>query len=118
MDAELECVSSSTGKSDGLGPLTGGLVLEISLGMSRRLMMRPESNAMKESAAKVVILTELAAMGLQFETATGRNGRFWVRSESTRTAVIVGLAVKETDEKRLDPDKQKKLVRRLVHVTQ
>src|SRR5687767_5359124 len=39
LDAEIECVSSSTGKADGLGPLTGGMVFNVSLGMARRLMM-------------------------------------------------------------------------------
>src|SRR6266852_6108029 len=36
MDPEIECVSSSTGKSDGLGPLNGGMLFTISLGMARR----------------------------------------------------------------------------------
>ncbi|KAH7158044.1 hypothetical protein B0J13DRAFT_671743 [Dactylonectria estremocensis] len=109
MDAELECVSSSTGKSEGLGPLTGGMLFSVSLGMARRLMM-PKSVL----EGKVVVLEELGSAGLQFETATGRNGKFWVDSESVKTVIIVGRAVQETDEKRLDVDGQKKLVRRLI----
>ncbi|KAF7551784.1 hypothetical protein G7046_g7605 [Stylonectria norvegica] len=109
MDAELECVSSSTGKSEGLGPLTGGMLYSVSLGMARRLMM-PKS----VMEGKVVVLEELATAGLQFETATGRNGKFWVDSESVKTVIIVGKAVQETDERRLNVEEQKKLVRKLI----
>ncbi|KAG5942830.1 hypothetical protein E4U60_007074 [Claviceps pazoutovae] len=109
MDAEVECVNSSTGKADGLGPLTGGMLFHISLGMSRRLLM-PKS----VEEGKVVVLAELGAMGLQFDTATGRNGRFWVDSENTKTIIAVGRAVQETDEKRLNVEDQKKLVRRII----
>lgn len=109
MDAELECVSSSTGKADGLGPLTGGMLYNISLGMSRRLMM-PKS----AQDGKVAVLDELAAAGLQFETATGRNGKFWVDSDSAKTVLAVGRAITETDEKQLSVEDQKKLVKKLI----
>lgn len=109
MDAELECVHPSTGKSEGLGPLTGGMVFSVSLGMARRLMM--PRNAQD---ARVVVLDELAAAGLQFETATGRNGRFWVDSEKPQTVIVVGRAVQETDSKGLGVEEQKKLVRKLI----
>ncbi|QUC20254.1 uncharacterized protein UV8b_04495 [Ustilaginoidea virens] len=109
MDAELECVNSSTGKADGLGPLTGGMLYSISLGMARRLMM-PKS--MQHGA--IVVLEELGASGLQFETATGRNGRFWVESENIKTVIAVGRAVQETDAKGLGVDGQKRLVRSII----
>jgi exosome complex component RRP40 len=109
MDPELECVSSSTGKADGLGPLVDGMLFAISLGMARRLML-PKS----AQDGKVVVLEELAAAGLQFETATGRNGRFWVDSESVKTVIAVGRAVQDTDEKKLGVEEQKKLARKLI----
>ncbi|RSL41068.1 hypothetical protein BHE90_009879 [Fusarium euwallaceae] len=109
MDPEIECVSSSTGKADGLGPLTGGMLFNVSLGMARRLMM-PKS----VQEGRIAVLEELGAAGLQFETATGRNGKFWVDSESTKTVIAVGRAVQETDEKRLDVEDQKKLVRKII----
>lgn len=109
MDAELECVHPSTGKSEGLGPLNGGMLFSISLGMARRLMM-PKS----AQEGKVVVLDELAAAGLQFETATGRNGRLWVNSENIKAVVAVGKAAQETDDKRLGIEEQKKLVRKLI----
>ncbi|KAI1873944.1 uncharacterized protein JN550_003213 [Neoarthrinium moseri] len=109
MDPELECVNSSTGKADGLGPLVGGMLYSISLGMARRLLMR---KSVEEG--RVVVLEELGALGLAFETAVGRNGKMWVNSEDTKTVLIVGRAVKETDEGNLTVDQQKKLVRKLV----
>lgn len=109
MDPEIECVSSSTGKADGLGPLTGGMLFNVSLGMARRLMM-PKS----VQEGRIAVLEELGTAGLQFETATGRNGKFWVDSESTKTVIAVGRAVQETDEKRLDVEDQKKLVRKII----
>ncbi|RYP07949.1 hypothetical protein DL765_008970 [Monosporascus sp. GIB2] len=122
MDPELECVSPATGKADGLGPLgnstnTGGggvgmgmgMVYGVSLGMARRLLMRRSAEE-----GGVVVLEELGAAGLAFETAVGRNGRIWVNSESTKTVLAVGRAVQETDEKNLSVEQQKKLVRKLV----
>ncbi|KAI0883976.1 uncharacterized protein GGS22DRAFT_166534 [Annulohypoxylon maeteangense] len=109
MDPELECVSPSTGKADGLGPLNGGMLFDISLGMARRLLMR---KSVEEG--KVVVLEELGAAGLAFETAVGRNGKIWVNSEKVKTVLAVGRAVKETDEKNLGVEQQKKLVRKLV----
>ncbi|KAI1662464.1 hypothetical protein F4813DRAFT_385179 [Daldinia decipiens] len=109
MDPELECVSPSTGKADGLGPLNGGMLFDISLGMARRLLMRKSAEE-----GKVVVLEELGSAGLAFETAVGRNGKIWVSSEKTKTVLVVGRAVKETDEKSLTVDQQKKLVRKLV----
>lgn len=109
MDAELECVSSSTGKADGLGPLNGGMLFNISLGMSRRLMMPKVVES-----GRVVVLDELANAGLQFETATGRNGRFWVDSDKAATVLAVGRAIRETDERHLGVDDQKKLVKKLI----
>ncbi len=107
MDAELECVSSSTGKADGLGPLgAGGMLFPVSLGMARRLLMAKDGG--------VVVLEELAAAGLQFETATGRNGRFWADSDSVKTVLAVGRAVRETDERGLGVEEQKKLVRKII----
>ncbi|RYP57674.1 hypothetical protein DL769_009340 [Monosporascus sp. CRB-8-3] len=122
MDPELECVSPATGKADGLGPLgnstnTGGagagmgmgMVYGVSLGMARRLLMRRSAEE-----GGVVVLEELGAAGLAFETAVGRNGRIWVNSESTKTILTVGRAVQETDEKNLSVEQQKRLVRKLV----
>jgi exosome complex component RRP40 len=109
MDPELECVSATTGKAEGLGPLTGGMVFDISLGLARRLLM-----ARTREAGGIAVLELLGAEGLAFETAVGRNGKVWVGSESIKTVVLVGRALRETDEKGLGVEQQKKLVQKLV----
>jgi exosome complex component RRP40 len=124
MDAELECVSASTGKSDELGPLVGGVVVDVSLGFARRLLMAPAPPAgqagkglkgLERGTSKngIVVLDELGSAGLAFETAVGRNGKVWVNSESVATVVTVCRALRETDEKVLDLAAQRKLVQRL-----
>ncbi|EGS23139.1 uncharacterized protein CTHT_0008000 [Thermochaetoides thermophila DSM 1495] len=119
MDPELECVNPSTGKADGLGPITGpGCVFEVSLGFARRLLM-----AKSREEGKVGVLEMLAGedpsigeagAGLAFETAVGRNGRVWVGSEDVKTVIIVGRALQETDRGNLTIEGQRKLVRRLL----
>jgi exosome complex component RRP40 len=109
MDPELECVSSATGKSDGLGPLTGGMLFDISLGMARRLML---SKPVEQG--KLVILEELGKEGLAFEIAVGRNGKVWVDSKSVKTTLAIGRAIQETDSKSLTLEAQQKLAKRLL----
>ncbi|KAK1750293.1 hypothetical protein QBC47DRAFT_394434 [Echria macrotheca] len=113
MDPELECVSQTTGKGDGLGPLTGGMVFDVSLGMARRLLL-----SKPREYGGVAVLELLADEGLAFETAVGRNGKVWVGSDkseaNTRMVIAVGRALRETDERGLDVEAQKKLVRRIM----
>lgn len=109
MDPELECVNPSTGKADGLGPLKDGMVFDVSLGFARRLLM-----AKSREEGKVEVLEALGEEGLAFETAVGRNGKVWVNSENTKTVVVVGRALRETDEKNLGVEAQRKLVKKLV----
>ena len=109
MDPELECVSASTGKSEGLGPLNGGMLFNISLGMARRLMM-----AKPAEQGSCIVLDELGAQGVAFEIAVGRNGKVWVNSKSVKATLAIGKAIQETDRKRLGLEEQKKFVRKLV----
>lgn len=109
MDPELECVSPATGKSEGLGPLTGGTVFDISLGLARRLLM-----SRSREDGQIEVLELLGAEGLAFETAVGRNGKVWVGSESTKAIIAVGRALRETDEGDLTVEQQKKLVKKLI----
>lgn len=112
-EVELACVNPATGKAEpgGLGPLSGGMVFDVSVLMAMRLMMGGE-------AGGVVVLEELGrkleGMG-GFEIAVGRNGRVWVDSSSgVRSIVAVGRCLKEADERRLDVGGQKKLVSRVL----
>ena len=109
MDPELECVSASTGKSEGLGPLTGGMLFNISLAMSRRLMLSKPAEQ-----GNLVLLEELGGAGVAFEIAVGRNGKVWVDSKSVKTTLGIGRALQETDKKALTLDEQKKLAKKVV----
>ncbi|KAL2180956.1 uncharacterized protein P884DRAFT_289461 [Thermothelomyces heterothallicus CBS 202.75] len=113
MDPELECVNGSTGKAEGLGPVTGpGCVFDVSLGFARRLLM-----ARSREDGGIAVLEMLGGEeggGLAFETAVGRNGKVWVGSESARTVVLVGRALQETDRAGLGIEGQRRLVKKLV----
>lgn len=108
MEPELECVHPSTGKSEGLGELKCGMLFDISLGMTRRMM----TNKAREDGA-FAILEDLAEKGLRFEIAVGRNAKLWVNAENVKTTLTVGDAVKKTDEERLSVEQQVKLANRL-----
>lgn len=101
MEPELECIHPSNGKGEGLGPLKGGMVFDISLGFARRLIMGERGG--------VVVLEELGAK-IRFEVAVGRNGRVWVDSGNIKTTIAVGEALQEADQKRLGVTEQKKMV--------
>ena len=109
MEPELECVSSATGKSHGLGPLNGGMIFTISLGMARRLMLPKPAEQ-----GRMVILDELGRAGVSFEIAVGRNGKLWVDSTSVKTTLAIGKAIKDTESTNLNPEEQKKLAKKLV----
>ncbi|KAH8686114.1 hypothetical protein BGZ60DRAFT_365864 [Tricladium varicosporioides] len=108
MDPELECVSSSTGKSEGLGPLIGGMIFNVSLGMSRRLMLPKPADQ-----GGLVLLDEIGGQGIAFEIAVGRNGKVWVDSKSLKCTLSIGKAIQDTDEKTLTADEQKKLAKKV-----
>lgn len=109
MEPELECVSSSTGKSEGLGPLVGGMLFTISLTMARRLMLPKLAEK-----GKVVILEEFESAGVAFEIAVGRNGRLWVDSKMVKTTLAIGKAIQEVDAKLLSAVDQRKLARKVL----
>jgi exosome complex component RRP40 len=102
---ELACVDASTGKSEGLGPLKGGMVFPISMGMARRLLAGKKGG---------VIVFEGLGEKLGFEVVVGRNGVLWVDGGNVKTTLAVGRAVQEVDEKALDQAEQRKLVQRVL----
>jgi exosome complex component RRP40 len=109
MEVELSCVNPSTGKAqpDGLGPLTGGMLFEISTGFADRLMTKQG----------VVVLDELGAkLPGGFEVAVGRNGKIWVdcADAGVKGICAIGRCLQQTDENNLTEKEQKKLVSRVV----
>ncbi|KAF2021920.1 exosome complex exonuclease-like protein Rrp40 [Aaosphaeria arxii CBS 175.79] len=102
---ELTCVDAS-GKGDGLGPLKGGMVFKISLGMARRLLAGRKKG-------EVVVLEGLSEK-VGFEVAIGRNGYLWVDGGNVKTTLAVGRAVQEVDEQALGEKGQRKVVERVL----
>ncbi|KAF2460695.1 hypothetical protein BDY21DRAFT_298904 [Lineolata rhizophorae] len=114
-EPELDCGAdpggAALGRGDGaagLGPLRGGSVCDVSLGMARRLLA-----ATRGGEDGLVLLEELGKV-LKFEVAVGRNGRVWVDGEDTRATVVVGRAIAKVDEEGLGPEGQRRVVRELV----
>ncbi|KAL8913573.1 MAG: hypothetical protein Q9171_001657 [Xanthocarpia ochracea] len=108
LDPEIACYNPSTGKSEGLGELKGGMVFDISLGMARRLLLNKQNEE-----GRLVILEDVAE-AVAFEIAVGRNGKAWVKANGIKETLLVGEALQATDEGALNVDEQRKLVKRLL----
>lgn len=89
----------STGKGEGLGPLKGGMLFKISLGMARRLLA-PKSE---------LPLLDVVGAKVGFEITVGRNGLVHVDGGNVRTTLAVGRGIQEVDEKALGESGQRKL---------
>jgi exosome complex component RRP40 len=105
-EAEIQCFNENTGKAEGMGPLKGGMVFDVSLAFSRRLMMPVKKGG--------VVLLQALSEKVAFEVAVGRNGRVWVQAESVPVVVAVGRALRECDEGSLDEEGQRGVVKRLL----
>ncbi|KAI5287957.1 exosome non-catalytic core subunit rrp40 [Ascosphaera aggregata] len=118
-EVELTCVNPATGKAepDGLGPLNGGTIFDVSVGFASRLMMGSGSDK-----SGVVILEELGKKLEShggFEIAVGKNGKVWVNcsgagAEAVRATIAIGRCLADTDEKNLAVAEQRKLVTRIL----
>jgi exosome complex component RRP40 len=109
MEVELSCVNPSTGKSEpeGLGPINGGMVFEISTGLAARLL----------GSQSVVVLEELGEkLPGGFEIAVGKNGKVWVDCPESGIKGIcaVGRCLQETDYGNLLEIEQQELVKKVV----
>ena len=111
LDPEIVCYNPSTGKSEGMGELKGGMVFDVSLGMARRLLMHRQ-----REEGGVAVLEDIAEK-MPFEVAIGRNGRVWVKSEGVKNILLVGKALQETDQRGLGLDEQTKIVKKLLRGT-
>lgn len=73
LEAELECMDSTTGRDAGFGLLDGGMVVEVTLRFARLLLF--------ENAYP---LLPLLAKHTQFEVAIGVNGRIWIKCDELK----------------------------------
>ncbi|KAL8837882.1 MAG: hypothetical protein Q9170_002357 [Blastenia crenularia] len=108
LDPEIVCYNPSTGKSEGMGELKGGMVFDVSLGMARRLLL----NKQKDEGG-LVVLDDIAEQ-VAFEIAVGRNGKVWVNANGVKETILVGKALQDTDKKALTMDEQRKLVKKML----
>jgi exosome complex component RRP40 len=109
MEIELSCVNPATGKAepDGLGPLNGGMVFEVSPGLAERLLKKQGVAALEELGSR---------LHGGFEIAVGKNGKVWVDcpEAGVKGVCAVGRCLREMDEKELKEKEQKKLVNRIM----
>ena len=109
MEVELTCVNPSTGKSEpeGLGPVSGGMVFDISTGLATRLLKSKDVTVLEELGTKL-------AGG--FEVAVGNNRKFWVDCPEAGVKGIcaVGRCLQETDSGHLRESEQQKLVKKVL----
>lgn len=107
MDIELTCVNLSTGKADGLGPLSGGMAFDVSLELADRLLKKQLPTLMGELGNKIPG---------GFEIVVGKNGKVWVNSADagTKGIIAVGRVLQMIDEDGLQEKEQKKLVTRTI----
>ncbi|KAA8647232.1 hypothetical protein EYZ11_004734 [Aspergillus tanneri] len=124
-EVELTCVNPSTGKAEpgGLGPLTGGMVFDVSIGMAARLMRASSSTSDHQEGIEGLVVLEELGKKLEkvggFEIAVGRNGKVWVDcsnggESAVKATVAIGRCLNTIDEHRLQPADQKKLVSRIL----
>ena len=107
MEIELTCVNPSTGKADGLGPLTEGMVFDVSLEFADRLLKKQLALMMEELGSKIPG---------GFELVVGKNGKVWAdcADAGVKGVIAIGRVVQQADENGLQEKEQKKLVNRTV----
>jgi exosome complex component RRP40 len=123
-EVELTCVSAATGKAEGgMGPLSGGMIFDVSTGMAARLLRA--SSAPVENTDPIEGLVVLSELGKKleslggFEIAVGRNGKVWVdcsdaAESAVKATIAIGRCLQETDQQNLHAHDQKKLVTRVL----
>lgn len=84
MEPELDCTDGS-GKSAGLGQLSGGFMINCSLGLSRKLL------------SKEFVLLKCLGKYFPFECTVGMNGRVWINSESTPHTIAIANAISNSE---------------------
>lgn len=76
LEAEIECLDSTTGKDAGFGLLEGGMIADVSLGLARQMLFDQNFPLMK-------ILSSFT----QFEIAIGVNGKVWLKCDKVRSTL-------------------------------
>lgn len=84
LEAELECVDSTTGKDAGFGLLDGGMTVDVTLKFARHLLF---DNSFP--------LLPILSRHTQFEIAIGVNGKIWIKCEEVKDTLACYRSVLE-----------------------
>lgn len=117
-EAELTCVNPTTSRADGMGPLKGGMLFEVSAQMARRMLV---SGRRARQDGQVVLLDRLGVKW-HFDVAIGRNGYVWVDAAAggvdddagIKRTIAIGNAIVRCDDMSLTIDEQEKLAAELL----
>jgi exosome complex component RRP40 len=100
IEAEMECVDSSTGRACGFGELKGGYVFPVSLAYARQLLFNGEA-----------LLGEIGKL-VAFEIAIGLNGKVWVEGQDIQSTWKIAQCIQECE--RIPPAKAKETISRIL----
>ncbi len=100
MEPTLTCVDAA-GRAGGLGHLKEGTVLTVSTGYARKLLGTPPAPVLEALGAS-----------LQFELASGMNGRAWVQAPDIKATILVSNILQRAE--KLSDDMAVKLVEVMV----
>ena len=81
MEPELSCIDDGN-DGNGLGPLNGGYIFNVSLGLSRKLLELPQCKVLS-----------LLGKSFPFEIIVGMNGRVWINSKGIIDTIAIANAI-------------------------
>ncbi|AET37774.1 exosome non-catalytic core subunit RRP40 Ecym_2015 [Eremothecium cymbalariae DBVPG len=84
LEAEIECVDSTTGKDAGFGILEGGAVVEVPLAFARELLFNNQYPFLP-----------ILAQNIEFEVAIGLNGKIWIKTANLSTTLACYRAIQK-----------------------
>lgn len=84
LEAEIECMDSTTGSESGFGLLENGTVVEVTLGFARHLLFDD-----------AFPLLRLLAQHCKFEIAIGVNGKIWIKTEEVKDTIACYRSIKD-----------------------
>lgn len=84
LEAEIECLDSTTGKDAGFGLLEGGMVAEVSVAFARAMLFDQKFPFLK-----------MLSQFTQFEVAIGVNGKVWLKCDELRNTLACYRSILE-----------------------
>lgn len=98
LEAEIECMDSTTGVDTGFGLLDGGMVADVTLGFARHLLFDEEFP-----------LLRILAQHCKFEIAIGVNGKIWIKTDEVKDTIACYRSI--LDCLKIKPEQYKDIVK-------